>query len=1580
MLSTMTNLLRALLISSVMLSIAACGGSGSPDNSGASEGNGSGGNSSPSAINSAPIANNDSATAQVGQSVVIPVLANDVDDQPFPANPVTIDSSPNSGTATVLANGDIRFNAPESAGQITFSYFLSDSQGLNSTSARITVDVTPVPNNAPTANPDAAGTSAGMETVVAVLNNDSDSDGSLVAGSVELVAAATNGAAVVNADGSISYTPGTGFIGEDSFSYRVADNDGVFSSSAAVTVTVRAINQAPTAQDDSADALTAELKLIDVLVNDSDPEGAINRDSLEIVMAPSNGVASVVDGKIEYRSGANFAGEVTLSYRFADDAGELSDVATVTITVAPPAQEAPKAIDDDANIGFRASVGINVLANDTDANNDINRQSVKVLAQPDNATVEVQGDGSLRVTHTADTTDNISFEYEVADEEGSTSSATVVVEVGANQPPIGVADEIETVSGKTVRIFYYSNDSDPEEHRFDDSAATFSLVSDSANGSFTSRRFGDEPWYLSYTPNRDFTGEVQFSYVFEDEFGAESQPVTITVTVLPNDGTPVANDDRVFGSSNAGHRVVSLVQNDFDSETELDNSSVIITRQPENGTVTVDAGGNAKYVADEGHFGTDSFAYTVADDEGNRSDEAEVEVSERNPPGNTLIAVEDEASTTEATAVVIEVLANDTSNGDAVDPATVTFSQVPPLRGAIEVADDGTITYTPETGFAGVDEFYYQLLNEDGLRSSVVPVRVVVTSILSPAVMNGQVYIGPQADAAVEVFRVPDLTTAVHTTTTTSGGSLQEIGRFTIPSNLFADDDILVIRVTGESGLNYDSNVDGRLNVTRASPEVHAIADVASLRRGPFYLTTLSDWAFWNTQFFVNFSYTNEDILDQVDAISGQLMDRDITGDGVKNVADLLAWQPVYRSTDASGISSKRFSYRSQVQQDNFGSGFKRSKAKGVIDTRVPHHLGALNSFALGRNSFFQQGFFAINETAGALFLRDDSHHGTGRFGGVVSGDVEAFDIRGGVLFGADVQGDTLAVNTINIEEVTDGYQLDRILIDFSANKVTVDDGRDSHARVFLVDTALSGSTLYVSNPNGPLQIVDVSDLFDLKALNNIPAESAAVEIQVEGDRLIVATTDHVAIYDISEPTEPVRLSSKTFDSVTGIGLRDDILFVTANSRVYAQKVSATGVMTDLSSQKVGVFAEAITVDQNGRLHVMVGEYGTSAVVAGRILDFEEITGFVIRESYAIGGRTISGNRNSIITANLELLNDRVYIYTQAAVNKGVQVAFTEMAENPTFAITANNESFGRLIAPSDTNAVLTTAVSITQLVVGENDEAMDAGPADSSGLLTSSSESVKAIAHDGRYAIVGHRNGDLFVYDTNAGQVTLTDSLALNYMSIAGGGGYFVVIGAASSDERRKLKVYVVDNDGQLQLNNEFVSDKYLFTSVEMDGSEGIALGTFNQEGRQAVRFSVSANGEITMSETHQAFTPSGNQAFGGPAFHQNFVIAESGTELFYADSANPSPPAPGSVTPWASERNGGGVAAYKNGIMFLSQPSSGVQAWNISDHENPVFYGFAMTPTLSGAFWFNGTRQWVSDEYAGLVKLTDKRAEVLP
>ena len=121
---------------------------------------------------------------------------------------------------------------------------------------------------------------------------------------------------------------------------------------------------------------------------------------------------------------------------------------------------------------------------------------------------------------------------------------------------------------------------------------------------------------VTYTPNPDYNGSDSFDYTLCNSFG-DCSTATVTIDVLPIVDTI---DDSV--STDIGvDAAISWRANDNDIPT----LGTITATDPSNGTVVLNDNGTANnpsddditYVPNPGFTGTDSFTYTVCDDNGN---------------------------------------------------------------------------------------------------------------------------------------------------------------------------------------------------------------------------------------------------------------------------------------------------------------------------------------------------------------------------------------------------------------------------------------------------------------------------------------------------------------------------------------------------------------------------------------------------------------------------------------------------------------------------------------------------------------------------------------------------------------------------------------------------------------------------------------------------------------------------------------------------------------------------------------------------------------------------------------------------
>ncbi len=130
-----------------------------------------------------------------------------------------------------------------------------------------------------------------------------------------------------------------------------------------------------------------------------------------------------------------------------------------------------------------------------------------------------------------------------------------------------------------------------------------------------------------------------------------------------------------------------------------------IALQPD--SPAIDAGSNAEAVGPDGQ----PLAYDQRGPGFPRIVAGTVDVGAFEVQNQSPIADDDQAITAEDCAVIINVLAND-SDPDG-DPLTVT-EVADPASGSVEINDCGTITYTPDVDFNGVDSFMYTLSDGAG--------------------------------------------------------------------------------------------------------------------------------------------------------------------------------------------------------------------------------------------------------------------------------------------------------------------------------------------------------------------------------------------------------------------------------------------------------------------------------------------------------------------------------------------------------------------------------------------------------------------------------------------------------------------------------------------------------------------------------------------------------------------------------------------------------------------------------------------------------------------------------------------------
>jgi LPXTG-motif cell wall-anchored protein len=342
-----------------------------------------------------------------------------------------------------------------------FTYTICDDD-TPATCATAAVTITVTDQGTPSATADTVVVASGGTATLAVLANDVLTDDARIAA---VDTTGTAGTVVINPDGTIGYTPASGFAGSDAFTYTICDDDTPTPHCATATVTV-----------DVTALLGAITGIVwwDVDADETHDSGEqlIGGVRILIVGAGADGVLGTADDVQQpavytgspYFLGGLAAGRYRVSVdestlpadlrtRTFDMNGALDAIATVTVAAGQTTTSvdfgyinlAPLATGNTAVTSEGQAVTIAVLPNDTDPEG--RPLTIASVSHPLNGSVVINGDGTLTYTPRAGFDGTDTFTYTVCDPAGACAVATVVVTVtNTNEPPVAVTASSHVVA------------------------------------------------------------------------------------------------------------------------------------------------------------------------------------------------------------------------------------------------------------------------------------------------------------------------------------------------------------------------------------------------------------------------------------------------------------------------------------------------------------------------------------------------------------------------------------------------------------------------------------------------------------------------------------------------------------------------------------------------------------------------------------------------------------------------------------------------------------------------------------------------------------------------------------------------------------------------------------------------------------------------------------------------------------------------------------------------------------------------------------------------------------------------------
>ena len=412
---------------------------------------------------------------------------------------------------------------------------------------------------------------------------------------------------------------------------------------------------------------------------------------------PSSGTLVInADGSYSYTPASGFTGTVTSTYTVRDDAGQ-TDTAVLTITVTPRASDDVATTPAETPLTRNASSG--VLANDVGTGLTV--ASFAPLPSG-TGTLSIAANGSYSYTPPAGFSGTVSTSYTTRDANGSEATATLTITVTPR-----AIDDTDSTSAGTAITRAAGQGVLPDDIG---SGLTVVDATDPASGELT---IGADGSYV-YTPAPGFSGQVSSTYTVRDLAG-QTATATLTITV-----TPRAVDD--VDATTAGTAITRdgspLLANDEGTGLTIASSDAAPAGV---GTLDIQPNGDYGYTPAPGYSGTFSVDYTLADADG-RTDSATLTITV------TPRAVDDSDETTAGTSISRDaasgVLPDDVGTGLTVADHT----PVPAGQGELEIASDGSYTFTPADGFSGDVVSTYTVEDAAG-GTATATLTIVVTPV-----------------------------------------------------------------------------------------------------------------------------------------------------------------------------------------------------------------------------------------------------------------------------------------------------------------------------------------------------------------------------------------------------------------------------------------------------------------------------------------------------------------------------------------------------------------------------------------------------------------------------------------------------------------------------------------------------------------------------------------------------------------------------------------------------------------------------------------------------------------------------------